>query len=98
MPPSCESEYEEALALRWQDVRALTLNIEATYAAGELKPRTKTPRARSVPIIEPLRADLDVAESLRLPDSFVVPNRYGDPSTCATGAHGSGTRPRAMRA
>jgi len=56
---------EEALALRWRDVREHTLSIEATYTAGELKPRTKTRRARSVPIIESLRADLDAADGLR---------------------------------
>lgn len=52
----------EALALTWGDIGTRTLSIDKAIADGEVGP-TKTGAARSVPLVEPLREDL---EELRL--------------------------------
>ncbi len=48
---------QEALALRWADVRERTLLIERAISAGAIAP-TKTHKARTVRLLEPLAADL----------------------------------------
>lgn len=48
---------QEALALRWADIKERTLLIEHGVAFGEIKD-TKTHVARSVPLLAPLAADL----------------------------------------
>jgi integrase len=48
---------EEALALRWEDVREKTIVIDRAYTHGEERP-TKTYSRRTVEILAPLRADL----------------------------------------
>lgn len=51
---------EEALALRWADVRDHTIVVDRAYAHGEEKP-TKTYQRRTVEVMAPLRADLEAA-------------------------------------
>ena len=48
---------QEALAVRWADVRERTLLIERAISAGRVAP-TKTHKARTVRLLEPLAADL----------------------------------------
>jgi len=48
---------QEALALRWGDVRERTVLIERAISAGQIAP-TKTRKARTVRLLEPLAADL----------------------------------------
>ena len=48
---------QEALALRWGGVRERTLLIERAISAGRVAP-TKTRKARTVRLLEPLAADL----------------------------------------
>jgi integrase len=49
---------EEALALRWEDVREHTLVVDRAFTHGEEK-GTKTYQRRTVEIMAPLRADLE---------------------------------------
>jgi integrase len=48
---------QEALALRWGDVRGQTILVERAVAGGEIK-STKTHKARTVRLLAPLAADL----------------------------------------
>lgn len=69
---------EEALALRWADVREHTLVIDRAFTHGEEK-GTKTYRRRTVEVMAPLREDL---EALRgsvtgRPGDLVAPSETG---------------------
>jgi len=58
----------EALALRFSDIGKRTIGIDKAVSDGREAP-TKTRSIRSVPLVEPLREDLDDWESRRRPAS-----------------------------
>lgn len=69
----------EALALRWSDVGSSTLSIDKALSYGGEK-ETKTGRARSVRVMQPLRQDLErwrTVSEPRSPDDPVFPRRDG---------------------
>lgn len=72
----------EALALRWDHVRAKTLLIEDAVAYGEVK-ETKTSSIRSVPIMPALREDLEYWRLIgpKYPGGLIFPSdeHDGDP-------------------
>ena len=70
----------EALALRWGDIGEQAIHVSRAASFGETK-GTKTGARRSVPILAPLRADLNELRmaSGRPPSSallFPAPNRF----------------------
>lgn len=71
----------EALALTWGDVGRRTLSVDKAVANGVVGP-TKTGAARSVPVVDPLRDDLDAwrkASGVRRDDQLVFPGHDGAP-------------------
>ena len=73
----------EALALTWEDVRERTLLVEAAVSLGEIQ-STKTGRARTVPLLEPLRRDLAewrLASGRPEADALLFPRGDGRPWT-----------------
>ena len=71
----------EALALTWGDIGRRTIAVDKAVADGQVGP-TKTGSARSVPLIEPLREDLDLWRAIsRNPreDQLVFPGHDGQP-------------------
>jgi integrase len=50
----------EALALRWADVAARRIAVARALSGRQIRDRTKTGRERSVPVLAPLKADLDL--------------------------------------
>jgi integrase len=70
---------QEALALRWSDVRDRTLLVERAQSDGELK-RTKTGQTRTVRLLAPLASDLlewRMASGRPASDALVFPKRDG---------------------
>ena len=68
---------EEALALRWEDVRGHTLVIDRAFTHGEEK-GTKTYQRRTVEILAPLREDLEAWRAVQGPTAgLVCPSRAG---------------------
>ncbi len=80
---------EEALALRWSDVRGLTsgggtLAIDRTVVTGRVRETTITGRGRDVEIVPTLAADLldlraTTGEHNLDPDALIVASRAGTP-------------------
>jgi integrase len=66
----------EALALRWSAVRDGALLIDRAASMGVERP-TKTGRARIVPLVEPLRADLEAWQSSAPSAAWIFPSRAG---------------------
>ena len=67
----------EALALRWRDVGAL-LVVDRAVSDGQVREATKTYRRRTVEIVAPLAADLDLLRpKVADPDALVVADRDG---------------------
>lgn len=75
--------YNEALALGWEQVSEGRLLIERKLVDGELKPGTKTDKARSIRLLKSLADDLeDWRSACGQPDSgLVFPRTDGDPWT-----------------
>lgn len=68
---------EEALALRWEDVREHTIVVDRAFTHGEEK-GTKTYQRRTVEILAPLRADLDAWRAAQSPPGgLVAPSEVG---------------------
>lgn len=70
---------QEALALRWGDVRERTLLVERAQSDGTLK-RTKTGQTRTVRLLAPLASDLlewRMASGRPASDALVFPTRDG---------------------
>ena len=77
---------QEALALRWGDVRERTLLIERAISAGRVAP-TKTRKARTVRLLEPLAADLRefrMAAGRPAADQLIFPGHDGSHWTKTT--------------
>ena len=77
---------QEALALRWADVRERTLLIERAISAGAIA-ATKTHKARTVRLLEPLAADLrefKMAAGRPAADQLIFPNFDGSHWTKTT--------------
>ena len=78
---------EEALALRWQDIRGLSrtggrIAVDRVFVAGEIRQRTKTGAGRDVEIIAALAEDLIRHHEQTAPtsgDDLVCPSRVGTP-------------------
>lgn len=70
----------EALALEWQAVRPRTLAVESSVSFGVVR-TTKTGRARYVPLMDPLRDDLELLRvvSGRGREELVFPSEAGGP-------------------
>ena len=71
----------EAIGLRWNDVGQRTLLVERSVAFGQLKP-TKTGRARTVRLLQPLAEDLAAwqqATPRSAPTDLVFPSPEGSP-------------------
>lgn len=67
---------EEAFALRWSDVGNV-LVVDRAFTHGELRP-TKTHRRRTVPIIAPLREDIErLRAGVADPYALVCPSEAG---------------------
>lgn len=85
---------EEALALRWQDIRGLSrtggrIAVDRVFVAGEIRQRTKTGAGRDVEIIAALAEDLIRHHEQTAPasgDDLVCPSRVGTHPTWRTGA------------
>lgn len=76
---------EEALALRWGDVRERTILVERAVALGEFR-ETKTRHHRTVRLLAPLRVDLAawrLASGRPADDALVFPGNNGAPWTLA---------------
>jgi integrase len=74
---------QEALALRWADVRENTLLVERAAAGGQIK-STKNTYARTVRLLEPLAADLrefKLAGGRPRATALILPNHDGQPWT-----------------
>lgn len=68
---------EEALALRWEDVREHTIVVDRAYTHGEEK-ATKTYQRRTVEILGPLREDLDAWRAVQgACGGLVAPSEVG---------------------
>ncbi|MGZ4217669.1 MAG: tyrosine-type recombinase/integrase [Solirubrobacteraceae bacterium] len=77
---------QEALALRWADVRERTLLIERAISAGRVA-ATKTHKARTVRLLEPLAADLRefrMAAGRPAADQLIFPGHDGSHWTKTT--------------
>ena len=77
---------QEALALRWGDVRERTVLIERAISAGRVAP-TKTRKARTVRLLEPLAADLRefrMAAGRPAADQLIFPGHKGSHWTKTT--------------
>jgi integrase len=77
---------QEALALRWGDVRERTLLIERAISAGRIAP-TKTHKARTVRLLEPLAADFRefrMAAGRPAADHLIFPGHNGSHWTKTT--------------
>ena len=68
----------EALALRWQDVRARTLLVERALSLGE-EVDTKTRSHRTVRLLEPLRDDLATWRATANGSALLFPGHDGQP-------------------
>ena len=68
---------QEVAALRWSDVRASTLLIARAQGRGGIK-STKTRQIRAVPILRPVRDDLDAMEPIS-EWLIATPRRAGRP-------------------
>jgi integrase len=92
---------EEALALRWQDIRGLSrtggrIAVDRVFVAGEIRHRTKTGAGRDVEIIAPLAEDLLRYEqgAPTSDEGLVCPSRAGMPIlTWRTGVRASSGLP-----
>ena len=74
---------QEALALRWSDIRENTLLIERAVAGDQIK-STKTAYARTVRLLGPLADDLDdfkLTTGRPPADALIFPNQNGQPWT-----------------
>jgi integrase len=74
---------QEALALRWADVRENTLLVERAVAGGQVK-STKNTHARTVRLLEPLAADIrefKIAAGRPTANTLIFPNQNGQPWT-----------------
>jgi integrase len=77
---------QEALALRWGDVRDQTILIERAVSGGTIK-STKTRKARAVRLLAPLVADLrefKLASGRPAQSRLIFPGPTGDPWTKTT--------------
>lgn len=75
--------YNEALALGWEHLTDGRLLVERRLVDGQLKPGTKTERARSIRLLAPLAQDLNewrIARG-RPAQGLVFPRRDGEPWT-----------------
>lgn len=70
----------EALALTWEDIGQRTLAIDKAVADGVVG-STKTGQSRTVPLVEPLRQELEVWQALSgaASNGLVFPGPDGDP-------------------
>lgn len=75
--------YNEALALGWEQLTDSRMLVERKLVDGELKPGTKTDKARSIRLLEPLAEDLEHWREMRgRPASgLVFPREDGEPWT-----------------
>lgn len=75
--------YNEALALGWEQLTEGRMLIERKLVDGELKPGTKTDKARSIRLLEPLAEDLERWRETRgdAADGLVFPREDGNPWT-----------------
>lgn len=72
---------QEALALRWVDIRENTLLVERAVAGGQIK-STKNTYARTVRLLEPLAADLrefELAFGRLRATALIFPGHEGQP-------------------
>ncbi|MEA2139569.1 MAG: hypothetical protein QOG56_2719 [Solirubrobacteraceae bacterium] len=73
---------QEAVALRWRNVRKNTLLIEQAVADGELKGQKTNRPPRTVTLLAPLRDDLAAWRTEQQPESdevFLFPSADGQP-------------------
>jgi len=73
----------EALALAWRDVGRRTIAVDKAVADGVVGP-TKTAQSRSVPLVEPLRQELDLWKRIsraKSDEALVFPGPKGGPWT-----------------
>jgi integrase len=74
---------QEALALRWADVRENTILVERAAAGGQIK-STKNTYARTIRLLEPLADDIrdfKLASGRPRANALILPNQNGDPWT-----------------